>query len=347
MEKLRVGVIGAGMFACFRHIPDLLGTGEVELTAVCRRDPAALAKVADHFGITGRYTDYRAMLDDALLDAVVVSSPHGLHYEHTRAALDCGLPVLSDKPLAVTSAQAEALRDLAATKGLALLVASIPAFNGLHRYFRECIARGSLGTLHLIQLTALSNIDSFGFFGHGTFPEGTPYFMPPTAFRASPKLGGGGFFQDHASHAVAGILVTTGLRPVEVTASFDDYELDMRPSVTIRFDTGALAVLTYAGNAFPDIRDLRAFSSTLYVGTAGSLSMDSRTGKTYFQAWGQDLEEVPVEALPPNSSPAENFVGMLRGREAPLLPVEVSVQTVRLIEAAYRSAREGGTVRLG
>lgn len=86
MEKLRVGVIGAGMFACFRHIPDLLRTGEVELTAVCRRNPEALAKVADHFGIAGRYTDYLAMLDEAALDAVVVSSPHGLHYEHAGRA---------------------------------------------------------------------------------------------------------------------------------------------------------------------------------------------------------------------------------------------------------------------
>ena len=346
MEKLRVGVIGAGMFACFRHIPDLLRTGEVELTAVCRRNPEALATVADHFGIAGRYTDYCTMLDEVPLDAVVVSSPHGLHFEHTRAALERGLPVLSDKPLAVTSVQAEALRDLAAARGLALLVASGPPFNGLHRYFGARIARGDLGTLHLVQVTALSNIDSFGFFGHGAFPEGTPYFMPPTAFRASPELGGGGFFQDHGSHALAGILVTTGLRPAEVTASFDDPELDMRPSVTIRFDTGALAVLTYVGNAFPDTRDLRAFSSTLYVGTAGSLSTDSRTGKTLFQAWGQDPEEIPPETLPPNSSPAENFVGMLRGREAPLLTVEMSVQTVRVIEAAYRSAREGGPVQL-
>ena len=346
MEKLRVGVIGAGMFACFRHIPDLLRTGEVELTAVCRRNPEALAKVADHFGIAGRYTDYQAMLDDAALDAVVVSSPHGLHYEHTRAALERGLPVLSDKPLAVTSVQAETLRDLAAAKGLALLVASGPPFNGLHRYFRERIARSDLGTVHLVQVTALSNIDSFGFFGHGAFPEGTPYFMPPTAFRASPELGGGGYFQDHGSHAVAGILLTTGLRPAEVTASFDDPELDMRSSVTIRFDTGALAVLTHVGNAFPDTPTLRVFNSTLYVGTTGSLSTDSRTGKTLFQAWGQDLEEIPAEALPPNSSPAENFVGIVRGHEAPLLPVEVAVQMVRVIEAAYRSAREGGTVRL-
>lgn len=255
--------------------------------------------------------------------------------------------MLSDKPLAVASAQAEELRDLAEARGAALLVASNPPFDSLHRYFGARIAHGDLGTLHLVQVTAVSNIDSFGFLGRGMFPEGTPYFMPPTAFRASHEPGGGGCFQDHGSHAVAGILLTTGLRPAEVTAWSDDPELDMRSSVTIRFDTGALAVLIHVGNAFPDTRTLRAFNSTLYVGTTGSLSTDSRTGKTLFQAWGQDLEEIPPEALPPNSSPAENFVGVLRGRVAPLLPVDVSVRTVRVIEAAYRSARKGGTVRLG
>ena len=51
MDKVRIGVLGAGLRASSAHVPNLLATGEVELTAVCRRTPEALQKVADRFGI--------------------------------------------------------------------------------------------------------------------------------------------------------------------------------------------------------------------------------------------------------------------------------------------------------
>ena len=86
-QKLRVGVIGAGLFASMRHLPDLAASPEAEVVAVCRRDPEALGKVAAHFGVPHRFTDYARLLDEVELDAVVVSSPHGLHFEHVRAAL--------------------------------------------------------------------------------------------------------------------------------------------------------------------------------------------------------------------------------------------------------------------
>lgn len=345
MEKLRVGVLGAGFFATIAHIPALLGTGEVEVTALCRRDPTLLARVADHFDVDRRYTDYRRMLDDAPLDALVVSSPHSLHYEHTRAGLERGLPVLTDKPLAVRLAEAEQLRDLAAARGLPLLVAANPPYDGMHRYLRTRIAAGDLGDLHLVLQCDLTNLGWV--FGRGERPEGpSPFLVLPTDFRAHPDLGGGGYFQDVGSHAVAGILLMTGLRPVEVTASFDDVALDLRPSVVIRFDTGALATITKVVDAFPQEQNWRTLGTALYVGSKGSFSIDSRTDRLLFHAWDRAVEEVAKDALPAPSSPAQNFVGVLRGHEQPLLPLSIAVETVRVIEAAYRSARERQPIRL-
>lgn len=345
MDKLRIGVLGAGFIATLAHIPQLLGTGEVEVTALCRRDPAMLAKVADQFGVSRRYTDYRRMLEEAPLDALLVSSPHSLHYEHTHAALERGLPVLTDKPLAIRLVEAEELRDLAVAKGLPLLVIVGPPYEAENRYLRARIAGGDLGDLQLVQLCSLTNLG--GLFGRGDRPEVPfPVVVWPTDFRTHPDLGGGGYFQDVGNHAVAGILHATGLRPVEVTASFDDAALDLRPSVVLRFDTGALATITQVVDAFPQEQSWRTLGMTLYVGSKGSCSTDSRTGQLLFQVWGQEIEEVPKQALPEPTSPAQNFVGLLRGREEPLLPLSTAVETVRVIEAAYRSARERRPVRL-
>ncbi|MGI8914344.1 MAG: Gfo/Idh/MocA family protein [Chloroflexota bacterium] len=341
MDKVRIGILGAGLFACYSHIPRLLATGEVELTAVCRRSSEALQKVGDHFGIPRRYTDYGEMLDDAPLDAVVVSSPHALHYEHVRAVLQHGFAVLTDKPLAIHLAEAEALKDLAAAKGLTLMVAAGPPYDAAHRYMQGRIVRGDLGIILLAQVYALTNVDALGFFGRAAFPDSLPVPVPPTDFRAHLDLGGGGYFQD------VGILAVTGLQPVEVNATFDAAEVELRPSVTIRFGGGAVATITQFADANPEHRTLVDLSGTLFAGSKGSLSKDSRTGKLLFQGWDLQVEQVPDEALPPKSSPDQNFVGVLRGREAALFPTDLAVETVRVVEAAYRSAREGQTVHLG
>lgn len=346
MDKLRIGVIGAGFFACLAHLPRLRASGEVAVSAVCRRDRQALHQVADHFGVPGRFTDYRQMLDEAPLDAVVVSSPHALHAEHTRAALTRGLHVLSDKPLAVEAREAEKLRALAASRGLTLLVAAAPPYAGWQRYLGQRIAAGDLGTIHLVQNAGLQNVG--GLFGHGAAPTNYPFpvLVPPTDFRAHSESGGGGYFQDVGSHAVAGILVTTGLRPVEVAAAFDEPELDVRPSVTIRFAGGAVAVITQIADAWPEDDTYHTFNNALYVGSKALCSWDSRTNGLLFQAVGGPAEEVPAEALPPNSSPVQNFIGVLREREEPLYPIATAVETVRVVEAAYRSAAERKPIAL-
>ena len=77
---LRLGVIGAGWFASRRHCPDILRHPETILSALCRRDPAELHKLAAHFGVEHCFTDYRELIHSGLVDAVVICSPHHLHY---------------------------------------------------------------------------------------------------------------------------------------------------------------------------------------------------------------------------------------------------------------------------
>src|SRR5579871_1322992 len=82
-DPVRLGVVGAGWFASRRHLPDARANPQVHLSALCRRDPAACAKMAAHFQVDPEHTyaDWRQMLEDAELDAVLIATPHALHYE--------------------------------------------------------------------------------------------------------------------------------------------------------------------------------------------------------------------------------------------------------------------------
>ena len=161
---------------------------------------------------------------------------------------------------------------------------------------------------------------------------------------------GAGFFASiaHIPQLLAQVADHLGVdrRDTDYRRMLDAAALDLRPSVVIRFDTGALATITKVVDAFPQERSWRTLGTTLYVGSKGSFSIDSRTDQLLFHTWARGIEEVPKDTLPAPTSPAQNFVGVLRGREEPLLPVSTAVEAVRVVEAAYRSARESRPVHL-
>ena len=93
-DKARIGVIGAGWWAVVNHIPVLQKNADCEIVAVNRLGESELAEVQNAFGIERGFEDYREMLDAVPMDGVVISSPHTLHFEHAKAAIEKGCHVL-------------------------------------------------------------------------------------------------------------------------------------------------------------------------------------------------------------------------------------------------------------
>ena len=89
-DKLRVGVLGTGIYVMSVHVPVLKMTGLADVVAVCRRDEEKLAMAQEKAGGKEAYTESREMLDKAEMDAVVICTPQNLHCEQTVAALDQG-----------------------------------------------------------------------------------------------------------------------------------------------------------------------------------------------------------------------------------------------------------------
>ena len=117
-KKVRVGMIGTRGWSEMIHINYLNKHPGVDLAAVCGRDRVYTTEIAQKYAIPHIFTDYRQMIDQVELDAVVVCSPDDLHYPMTMQALDKGLHVLCEKPLAYDVAQARAMRDKAETAGV-------------------------------------------------------------------------------------------------------------------------------------------------------------------------------------------------------------------------------------
>ena len=139
-------MIGAGWWAVENHLPVFASRPDVEIRAVCRKGAVEVQHVAERFGAPIATEDHELLPWDEL-DAVVVSSPHSFHYEHTMAALDRGLHVLCEKPLAITAADAFDMVTRAAEQDVVLLVPHGWQFLPQAAAAQQWIRGGRIGTL--------------------------------------------------------------------------------------------------------------------------------------------------------------------------------------------------------
>jgi len=339
-QKIKFGVIGAGSFTSRRHIPTIVNSPDAELVALCRRNEEMLRRMADHFGCDNTFTDYRRMLDEMDMDGVLVTTPHALHYEHARAALEKGLHVMIEKPMTIKTDEARELAGIAAGKGLVIVVALNPPFWSHTTYLREAINSGVLGEIEGADINWLGNAEHV--FGLTPMPDSMPGVVPPTLFRADPKLGGGGHFVDSGSHLVSELLWTTGLRVREVCALMDDPEFDMRTNVNLTMENGAVCTVSNIG----DSKISRRIHNT-YFGSKATLFVDGMPFKITTCKPDQEPVVVSPDDMPEAPQPVDNLIDAILERAKPLCSADDGLAVVEVLEAAYTSARTGRKVTLG
>ncbi len=122
MKKVRLGIIGAGWWATFAHIPAVKSHPNAELVAVQSREKANAKKIARDFGARHACASLEQILALEELDAVIVASTPNVHFIQARAALERGLHVLIEKPMTFTVDEARQLVEIAAQKKLQLLI---------------------------------------------------------------------------------------------------------------------------------------------------------------------------------------------------------------------------------
>ena len=137
MEQVRVGVIGTSGYTDFMHLPNLQSDSQANTVAICGRNRDRAEEMARKYDIPQVYTDYRTMLEDGELQAVIVATPDDQHYPVTMAALDAGLHVLCEKPFALQVTQVRKMLDKVEAIGIKHMIHFtyrwMPHFRYLHQ----------------------------------------------------------------------------------------------------------------------------------------------------------------------------------------------------------------------
>lgn len=177
MDRLRVGVIGAGGIAKDVHIPSYLACGEkVEIVAVADVAIERAQEVAVEFDIPHAFSSYKEMLGNVELDAVSVCVPNKFHAEATIAALEAGCHVLCEKPPAMTVEEAELMAQKAEKSGKYLSYGFHYRYQAEVETAKAFIDGGELGEIYSARVHAIRRrgIPGWGVFTNKELQGGGP-----------------------------------------------------------------------------------------------------------------------------------------------------------------------------
>jgi len=350
MKKVRLGFIGAGWWATSNHMPVLQQRVDVEFVGVCRKGVDELRAVKEQFGFAFATEDYDKLLDHCDLDAVVVSSPHTLHFEHARAALERGLHVMCEKPMCTKAAHARELVRIANEKNLRLVV----PYGWHHRPFvqqaKQLMDNGRIGEIEYVLCHMASPLRSLlqgvpKKIDEVSGQHGAAFFAPDPKTWADPQLAGGGYGHAQISHSSGMLFWLTPLRAKSVFARMTapEAKVDLYDAMSVEFTSGAIGTVSGAGTVprnGPKYQvDLRLF------GSEGMMLIDCERARMGLHRDDDERVVLDLEldagayecAGPPN-----NFVDLVLGKtEMNWSPGEAAMRSVELLDAAYRSAASG------
>jgi len=338
-QPVKAAVIGTGWWATTTHIPALKEHADAELVALCDIDEARLAAASSAFEIERRYTDHVELLARERPDAVVVATTHATHFTIARDCLEAGAHVLIEKPMTLTAEDARILCDLAKRNGRALLVGYPGNYTQNARKVRKELETGRYGQIQIVQ-SVFNSYCADLFAGHDRSDTPGAYAVHgPGDVYSKPEHSGGGHGHLQLTHAAGLLTFTTGLRTKAVQARMANHGLpvDLVNVLLVEFEGGGLGTLSGTSNSFLP-------SSTLTIGCSNAtLELNLHSGALSIREAGLDRV-----ALPPNEgvdlrlAPVRNLIGAARGTEEPVSTGEVGLGAAEILDAAYRSAREGG-----
>ncbi|MDB4896122.1 MAG: dehydrogenase [Firmicutes bacterium] len=233
MQRLRAALIGAG-FIGPAHVEAVRRLGYVDVVALVGSDRERAEAKAAALHIPRAYSDLTAILADPDIDVIHNCTPNHLHFRINQQILAAGKHVISEKPLAVTTAEADQLARLAAEAGVVNAVCFNYRAYPLVQEMRARIARGDIGDVRLI---------------HGGYLQDWLLYATDDNWRVDPAAGGASrAVADIGSHWVDTVEFVTGLPVTEVMADLGTFFAARRTedcaTVLLRFANGAKGSMT-------------------------------------------------------------------------------------------------------
>lgn len=318
-DHVRWGILGCGAIATTAIAPALHWANGSELLAVASRTQERADRKAAEVGAPRAFGAYEALLADGEVDAIYIGVPNGEHARWAIAAAKAGKHVLCEKSLALSTADAHAMRDAARGHGVVLAEAFMVRHHPQWTLARQLLSSGVIGRVRHVRAWLRAMLDK------------------PTDHRWSKTLGGGALF-DVTCYAVNAARLVVGEEParVQATARWTDARVDESTDALLEFPGGAVASVHGS---------LRApFEQGVVIsGEKGRMVLD----RPFIPYWDpvDVIVELDGQRQVHAAGGANHFLHMIehvahcmRDKTAPLFPAEDGVANVEACAAILAAA---------
>jgi predicted dehydrogenase len=152
-KSVRMGMVGTSWYADSLHLPSLTSHPHASVTAICGRNQERAGELARKYGIPHVFRDYRALFDAGVVDAVVIAVPDDLHHPMTLAAIDAGLHVICEKPLALNAGEAREMALKADAAGVKHMTFFTLRWFQHTQFVKELVDAGRVGSSTYCQIS--------------------------------------------------------------------------------------------------------------------------------------------------------------------------------------------------
>lgn len=327
MRSVRVAVVGAGGAAQVVHLPILKRLADVKIAGLVDSNISKARTIAERFQVDVVATTLEELAERTPYEAVVVCSPTSEHESAVLEALGLGAHVLCERPFVTDSARARRLLDAAVAAKRELMVANNLRYRFDLRAIKNFVAHGEAGAVQHIRSNWLNRRSH----------------RPRRGWRRDPSRAGGGALMDLGAQALDLLLWILDYPPVERLCArlHGGGEVETSAVVHLALDGGTSASVEVTWELVDD-RDRHSVVVLGEKGSAYSFPLQLLT----------ETESGVMDVTPPIDRPPSElytdsyrqewaaFLRYVRG-EAESRPADDQVRLIEVLEACYRSAREG------
>ena len=337
MNKIKVGIVGAGSFFLKRYLEEINNEKKIVLTSLCRTNKKNLKKVGKLTKIKKLYTDAESMYKNEKLDFVLITSPHTKHFEHIKQALLNKINVLVEKPLVVNKIEKEKIKLIIKKSKKKIISIFNPAYESHFCDLHQKIKNKRFGNIKYVNIFWSDNKKNLYKINKYISSNN----IKSKNFRFKKNNTDGSILFDSTSHLIAELLWITKKVPKQVYACADSQIKPLSIKMSFNFGDNLHSDI----NIICDAKHKKRKFESVYWGDYQKITIKGKPVKMIIE----NLKNNKIffkNKFKNVNNPIQEMVDYLIVNKKPLLNLKLSLNVISILLAVEKSFKTKNLVNI-
>ncbi len=333
MDKINLAVIGLGSVAQMVHLPNLMKINGAVVSAVAEVNRNRLNSVSEKYKINNRFTDYKDLLNNSDVDAVIITTPTHFHKQIAIDCLNAGKDVLVEKPLTRNVSEADEILECAKRNNRKLMVGMNLRYRPDSMLIKSLIDAGEIGEPYYIKCGWIRNRSS-----------------SEKWFNRREQAGGGVILDLGINLVDLALWLSNTPKAISVSTKNYHHNSGNMEDTSVSLVRCEKSITISIEASWSMVEEKDTFFAQVY-GTKGSIGLNPfrliKSLDVEHIDLGSTFSETPAEAFKKSYlNELKSFIGALRGLNPVFSSGDEAIQLLKITESMYLSAEKDKEIKL-